>query len=233
MDIESDAGVETTIEEGSELEAEGVETDDSLSSEESNEDDTVDWKAIAQKEREEKENLKKALVQKRQLRNKKTPVIEPEEDDDEEEDEDSRPVTASDIRKIVTEAVQVASAPSVDTILASMVKDPSKREAVKAIYEGSIRQTGTSDAAIRADLTNAIDLADSKANRIKASEVARKANQPKVPSLAGSGADKGKDPSPHKFSDEQVKRLTASAKAIGADPATFIANAWKNASGLK
>lgn len=226
MDDESNAGVEITVEAGSELETEeGVEAEGSVRSADT-EDDT-DWKAIAEKQIADNENLKKALTQKRQLRNKVT--TSPETEEESEEDDEDRPATIADIRKVVSEAV--ATKPSIDAVLAEKVSDPLKRTAVRAIYEGRIRQTGTSDEAIRADIDAALAIADSHKLRKTNEELKRAANQPKIPPMAGAGADRAPDPKSHKFSDEQVKNLTATAVAIGADPKKFIEQSWKNQQG--
>lgn len=226
MDDESDAGVELD-EVGSDLD-EGVEEDESLSSEDS-EDDT-DWKAVAEKERERAENYKTALTQKRQLRPKRTP--EPAAESEEEDDDESRPATVADIKRVVAEAVvQPSTQKSIDSVLAEKVKDPSKREAVKAIYEGRIRQTGTSDDAIRADIDAALAIADAHKLRKTGEEMARARQQDTTPPLGGSGSDRGSGKKAHKFSDEQVKDLTERATRLGQDPAKFIAAAWKNQSG--
>lgn len=222
MDDESNAGVETTDLEGSDEDTdEGVEADESLSSGDS-EDDT-DWKAEFEQAAKERDNYKTALDQKRQLR-KKVPTQEIEEGSDEE----TRPATVADIRKIVTEQTATVSA---DTILSGMVKDDSKRKLVKLYYETRIRQTGTSDEAIKADLQAALDLADAKRLRKTVSEVARVNGQDKPIPMNGSGSDRGDGKKDHKFSADQVKDLTARAQRIGVDPKKFIAEAWKNQNG--
>lgn len=224
MDDESDAGVEAD-EEGSVLE-EGVEADESVSSADS-EDDT-DWKAVAEKAKAEAENYKTALDQKRQLRHKpaSAPVVEEDESDDD------APLTKGEFRKMLHEEVTpVIAQNKVDSVLEKMVTDPAKREVVKLFYETRIRQTGTSDEAIRADIDAALAIADSHKLRKTNEELKRKANQAKTPPSAGSGSDKDPGPKTHKFSAEQEKTLTETAKRIGQDPKKFIEAAWKNQQG--
>lgn len=218
MDIESNAGVETD-EEGSDLD-EGVEADESLSSEDSETDDT-DWKAEFDKEHERAENYKTALTQKRQLRKKPEPVVE---EDPAEDDDDDKPLTRSEFLRMQGES-------KVGSLLETLVPDSNKRQLVKLYYDTRIRQTGTSDDAIRSDLQTAIDLADVKKLRKTTSEMARAANQDKTPPFGGSSSDRAPASKDHKFSADQVKTLTESAKRIGADPAKFIADAWKNQRG--
>lgn len=221
MDDESDAGVdEEVLGAGDDT---GVEEDESLSSDDSQDD--TDWKAMADKLKEERDNYKTALDQKRQLRKKPpTPVVV--EEDQGTDDDESRPATVADIRKIVVE--QNAQS-AVDSILSGMVKDPNKREAVKLLYETRIRQTGTSDESIRSDLESALAIAEAPLLRKTSQELARAAQRDTTPSLSGGAADRGPTTRTHKFSADQVKQLTERAKSIGADPEKYIAEAWKNA----
>lgn len=231
MDDESDAGVEAEeaeeVDGGAAIDT-GVEEDESLSSEDSDDDtadveeDEPDWKAIAEQERVKAENYKKALTQKRQLRKQAPKVEEPEENDfEEDEDDESRPITLKDLE--IRDAKK-----TVDSTLSELVKDPEKRKLVKLYYDTRIRQTGTSDDAIRSDLETALDLADVKHLRKTNKEIARTISQDKTPPLGGSGSDRSPAPKGHKFSDEQVRTLTETAKRIGADPKKFIADAYKN-----
>lgn len=220
MDDESDAGVETNLEEGSDLEKTGVEADESLSSEDS--EDEIDWKAEYEKANTEREHYKDALDQKRQLRKKPpTPEVSNEEQDDETEDDDNKPLTRADLR-------QERALEKVDSILAATVTDPDKRKLVRLYYDTRIRQTGTSDDAIRADVDAALAIAEAPKLRKTTEELARIANRDNTPPMQGSSTDRGADRQSHKFSAEQVKELTETATRIGAEPAKFIEQAWKN-----
>lgn len=189
--------------------------------------DDTDWEAEYKKAVEERDNYKTALTQKRQLRTKA-----PETKEDDEED-DSKPLTRGDIRKIISEEVlPVVSGSKVDTILEQKIKDPQKRQYVKFIYENRISQTGTSDEAIQNDLNDALDLADSKVNKKKASETARLLDKKTTLPMNGSESDTTvNEQKNHKFSAEQVKALTEKALAQSADPQKFIEAAWKNMGG--
>lgn len=224
MDDESEAGVETNLEEGSDLENTGVEADESLGSEDS-EDDT-DWKGLYEKKVEEVGNLKTALTQKRQLRkNPPAPVVEAEStDDNSDEDDDNRPFTVADHRK---ERAQE----KVDSILAATVSNPDKRKLVKLFYDTRIRQTGTSDDAIRADIDAALAIAEAPKLRKTKEELVRVAQRDTTPPLGGSGSDRGSGKQNHKFSADQVKELTIRAQTLGQDPAKFIEQTWKNQQG--
>lgn len=217
------AGVETD-ELGSELD-EGVETDESVSSADS--EDNTDWKAIAEREIEKNENLKKALDQKRQLR--KHATTSSDVVDDSNEDNEDKPLTQKDFERLMQEMVMpVVAGNKVDTILADRIKDPDKRQLVKLYYDTRIRQTGTSDEAIREDIDSAIAIADRyKANKL-AGEIKRVVNKDTTPSLNGSSADRGGDQKGHKFTAEQVKALETQARRINADPKIFIEKAWQN-----
>lgn len=226
MDEESNAGVETEEEMGADLQDEGVEEDESLSSEDSETDDT-DWKALYEKEKLEKENYKRSLTQKRQLRKKPEPVVEEEsllDEEEDDEDDDNKPVTRAELRR-------VQSVGTVNSVLNTLVSDPDKRNLVKLYYDTRIRQTGTSEDAIRADLQAALDLADAKKLRKQNSEMSRAANQDTTPPLTGSGSDHAPASKAHKFSDDQVRTLKETAKRIGADPDKFVEQAWKNQQG--
>lgn len=226
MSDELDAGVEEEV-----LGAgddEGVETEESLSSEDSEGD--TDWKAEfdrvqadLEKTEGERDNYKTALNQKRGLRKKApTPVVETEEDDS--DDDENRPATLADIRK---ERAQE----KVDATLATMVSDPDKRKLVRLYYDTRIRQTGTSDDAIRSDIDAALAIAEAPKLRKTSKELERAAQRDTTPPLGGSGSDRGKDKQNHKFSADQVKVLTDKAKQLGQDPTKFIEQAWKNQQG--
>ncbi len=222
MSDELDAGVEEEIDGGAAIEEdEGVETDESLSSEDS--EGNTDWKALYEKAEAEKENYKTALDQKRQLRKKTLPAVVVEEEVAD-EDDDSRPLTVGDLRKERTND-------KVDTILASTVTDPDKRKLVKLYYDTRIRQTGTSDDAIRSDIDAALAIADASKLRKTNQEMARAALRDTTPPMSGSGSDRGNGKQDHKFSADQVKVLTEKAQALGQDPAKFIEQAWKNQQG--
>lgn len=216
--MEDESTQELNEEVGSDLD-EGVEEDESLSSEDSADD--TDWKAEYEKAAEERENYKTALAQKRQLRKKPEPVVE--ESFEEQADED-KPLTRS-------EFLQMQGESKANSLLESLVPDSDKRKLVKLYYDTRIRQTGTSDDAIRADLETALDLVDVKKLRKTTSELARAANQDKTPPFGGSSSDRASAGKAHKFSNEQVASLTDSAKRLNADPAKFIAEAWKNQQG--
>ena len=185
--------------------------------------DETDWKAVAEHERERAENYKKAFTQKRQF-------VKAAQEVEEETDED-KPLTRKELRKVLQEEVTPAlSENKVETALKVMVKDPSKREAVRLIYENRIRQTGTSDEAIRQDVEAALSIADAHKLRKVNAELTRKSNMQTQAPLNGSSADRGVDKKNHQFSDAQVKSLTETARRLGADPTKFIEQAWKNQS---
>ncbi len=193
-----------------------VEKQDSGASAES--EDSTDYKALYEKEAEKAENYKTALNQKRQLRNK--PAVE----EFEEEADDDRPLTRKDLQAALT---PVFAENKVEAAL-SAIKDPEKRKLVKFYYDNRIRQTGTSDEAIKNDVEAALAIADGKRLLKVNAELTRKSNMQSVPSMAGSSSDKDVPAGAHKFTAEQVKSLTATAVRIGADPAKFIEQTWKN-----
>lgn len=180
------------------------------------------------KKDEEISNYKKALTQKRGLRNKPAESAEVVVPDNEGDDDGDAPVTRNDLKEVVQVIQSSQVTTKVDTMLNNLVKDPRKRELVKHYYETRFSQMGTSDDAIQSGITDAIDLVDSKINKKKAEELGRKNMQEHQPPLSGSDADRGAPSRTHKFSDDQVKSLTARAQRLGMDPAKFIAEAWKN-----
>lgn len=202
----------------------GVEADESVSSADS--EDGTDWKALYEKQVTETENYKTALTQKRGLRKAPATVVEEEEVDE------NKPATIGDIRKVLQQEVApIVSQNKVDSVLETAVKDPEKRKLVKLYYETRIRQTGTSDEAVRTDIEAALAIADAHKYRKAASEVARAARRDTTPPMNGSGADRGGDAKGHKFSADQEKVLTATAQRLGQDPKKFIETAWKNSQG--
>lgn len=218
MDKQKEAGVEKTTQEAP-LETEVNESGASADKQ----GEEVNWEEVAKKERERAENYKKAFTQKRQfVKAAQEEVAETEEDED-------KPLTRRDLQKVLRETVTPVFAENkVESTLKDLVKDPAKREAVKAIYENRIRQTGTSDEAIRQDIEAALDLADAHKLKKENAELTRKSNMQTQTSLSGSSSDRGSDIKTHKFSDTQIAELTARAKSTGQDPAKFIEQVWKN-----
>lgn len=218
---QSNAGVDSEM--GADLDL-GVEEGDSVSSAES--EDNTDWKAIAEKAQQEADNYKTALQQKRQLRTRAPEsIVEP----DENEQDDNRPVTVGEMRQMLQEEVlPVVASNKVDAALTSMVSDPEKRKLVKLYYDTRIRQTGTSDDAIRSDIQAAISIADGQKLRKASAEIDRANNNSRALPTGGSSADRGLPSKDHAFSKEQVAQLTEKAKSIGEDPATFIKKTWEN-----
>ncbi len=214
MSEKDNAGVEIKGQEGTDLDT-GVKKPESSAQE-------PDWKAIAEKERQEKENYKKALTQKRQFLNKQ-PIdeIEPEEDED-------KPLTRKDIRSILQEeVVPVITSNKEDQLLTSKVSDPAKREAVKAILENSIRRTGTSEQAISSDIDKALAIADSHRLHVVNQELARKIeNKPQDKSSEGGSNEK--DIEVDKIDPQLRKSLEDRAKFLKVDPKKFIEQYTQN-----
>ena len=191
-----------------------------------NKEDATDWKAMAEKMTEERDNYKKALSQKRQLRGK-TPISGVEQE--ETATEEDKLLNA--VRQVINEdVVPLVQANKVDTELERLVKDPNKRAVVKFNYENRIRQMGTSDDAIRNDLAAALALTDASKLKVENSELTRKANMQQEKPISGPSNEAPAPSKTHKFSTDQVARLTETARRLGADPAKFIENAWKNQS---
>lgn len=187
--------------------------------------DETDYKSLLQEALEREQNYKTALQQKKAFVKQNKEVVEESDDED-------APLTRKDLKRVLREEITpVIAENKVETLLKEIVKDPSKRELTKHYYENRIRQTGTSDDAIRSDIQESLDLIDSKVNRKKITEIARVNMQQKQPVLGGSAADRGVEVKNHKFSDEQVKNLQEKAKALGADPKKFVEDAWKNQRG--
>ncbi len=181
-----------------------------------------DYKALYEKAWAERENYRRALNEKRQLRNRK-PDVEIEVEDELEED---KPLTRKDLELAIA---PIVAQNGIKTVLGEMVKDPDKRKLVELYYETRIRQTGTSDEDIRRDIAAALDMADAERLRKVNAELMRKKDMTDTtPTTAGGSADRGADRKNHGYSDKQIEALTERARAIGADPAKFIENTWKN-----
>ncbi len=216
-----DAGVDETVEGA--VDKTGVEAEDSgAPQDQQDETEKAVLEAELEKVKLERDNYKIALDQKRQLRKPPQEVVPA---DDEAED---APVTRKDLKEVVDVIQGSQASAKVETMLNTLVKDPKKREIVKHYYETRFSQMGTSDAAIQSGLTDALDLVDSKINKKRVEELARKNMQEHQAPLSGSDADRGAPSKTHKFSADQVKVLTERAKAMNADPAKFIEQAWKN-----
>ena len=199
----------------------GVEADSSGAPQ--NNQDNTDWKALYTQAHTEAENYKTALSQKRQIVNKQAdPVVEPEDD---------KPLTRADIQNVIAETITpIVAQNKVDVELEKQVTDPEKRKLVKLYYETRVRQMGTSDDAIRNDISAALAIADAQKLRKAATEIKRKTDMQTSPNLSGSSSEPIQQSKNHKFSDQQIATLTARAKALGMEPTKFIEQTWRNQS---
>lgn len=214
-----DETIEQGIDSGSGAGADtGVEEASSAGSE-----DSTDWKALFDKEHERAENYKTAFSQKREFVRKGAadPVVD--------ETEDNKPITRSELRQALQEdIVPIIAQNKVDSELEKQVTDPEKRKLVKLYYETRVRQMGTSDDAIRQDISAALAIADAQKLRQASAEITRKQSMQTSPNLSGSSSEPPAQSRNHKFSDQQVASLTARATSLGMDPAKFIEQAWRN-----
>ena len=127
----------------------GVKAEDSGAPQ--NQEDNTDWKILYEQAHTDAENYKQALTQKRQLLNKEPPVAD---------DEGDKPLTRADLQQAISETVVPIVAQSrIDVELEKQVPDPEKRKLVKLYYETRVRQMGTSDDAIRSDISAALAIA--------------------------------------------------------------------------
>ena len=187
------------------------------------EKDNTDWKALFEKADAERTNYKNALTQKREfVKAGVTDVVD---------DEDEKPLTRADLRKVVSEeVVPLVAQNKVDMELEKQVSDPEKRKLVKLYYETRVRQMGTSDDAIRNDISAALAIADAQKLKQASAEIKRKQDMQTSPNLSGSSSEPAQQSKNHKFSDQQVAALTARAKALGMEPTKFIEQTWRNQS---
>lgn len=179
------------------------------------EQDTTDWKAIA-------ENYKRAFTEKRDfIKGKKT--------QDADEDDESKPLTRKDIADIIAQSVApLVTTSREDSLLSQRVIDPAKRVYVKQLLESRIVRTGTSDEDIANDIADAIAMADRKKTEQTIAELKRAAdNKPHAPN-AGSSMEKPAEQKQYKWTAEQARALEARAKTLGVDPERFKKDAWDN-----
>jgi len=215
--------MEKTNEAGVKIDDQGAPLDTGVKAEDSgapqNQQDNTDWKALYTQAHTEAENYKTALSQKRQIVNKADPV------------EDDKPLTRADLQQAVSESVVPIIAQSkVEQELERQVTDPEKRKLVKLYYETRVRQMGTSDDAIRNDISAALAIADAQKLKQASAEIKRKQDMQTSPNLSGSSSEPSQQSKNHKFSDQQVAALTARAKALGMEPTKFIEQTWRNQS---
>lgn len=214
MDKTEEAAVESDL--GGEVNT-GVESDSGAGIEK----DNTDWKALYDKEHNRAENYKEAFSKKREF--VKAGAAEVVEEDDD------KPIRRSELRKEIVEAVTPLVAQNkVDSELERQVTDPEKRKVVKLYYETRVRQMGTSDDAIRQDISAALAIADAQKLKNASAEITRKKTMTTSPPLAGSASEGQQVSKNHKFSDTQVASLTAKAKNLGMDPTKFIEQTWRN-----
>lgn len=216
MDETNEAGVEA--EESRAPETDGVEAEGSVSSADAQDD--TNWEEIAN-------NYKAALQQKRQLRNH-VPTPELEEQDD------SKPLTRKDIEEIISQkVVPLVSTSKEDMLLTQKISDPSKREYVKQLLATRIVRTGTSEEDIKADIEDAIAMADRKKTDKTIAELRRAANnRPQAPS-AGSSSDSAPEQKQYKWTKEQASALEKKARQLNVDPEKFKKDVWENQSKTK
>lgn len=218
MEENLDASVDSEL--GAELEESGVEAGESEAPQ--IEQDTTDWKAVAEAEAEKAKNYKLALTQKRQLRNTPPPVVEEEIDED-------KPLTRREFQELFqSTVVPLVSASKEDDILKSKVTDPAKRAYVKQLLESRIVRTGTSDQDVENDIEEAIWMADRKKVIKQNEELRRAANNRPHPPAAGSSSEKPLEQKHYKWTAEQSRALEAKAQILGIDPEKFKKDAWEN-----
>lgn len=218
MDENQEAGVEAEDSQAPE-DGQVVETDTEGAT--AQEEDSTDWKAIAEAEREKAENYKLALTQKRQLLGKIPPTPPEEEDED-------APLTKKDFARLLNETVVPLVTTSKEDSLLQKIVDPAKRLYIKQLLETRIVRTGTSDEDIQNDIDAALAIADSKKKDKVISELARAAqNKPPVPS-AGPSTEKPLEQKQYKWTAEQARALDARAKILNVDPEKFKKDAWDN-----
>lgn len=214
MDTESNAGVDSGSGAGAEQEL--IDEQGAPLAQE----DNTDWKAIAEAEREKAENYKKALTQKRQLRNLPQ---EPMEDDDD------KPLTRKDIQNLLREeVVPLVATSKEDSLLSNKITDPAKRAYVKQLLETRVVRTGTSEQDILEDIDAALAIADSKKKDRTIAELARAAdNRPAAPASAGGQADRGVEKKAYAWSTEQARALEAKAVSMNLDPEKYKKDVWE------
>ena len=199
MSEKDDAGVETKV----------VGADDSGVKEEGHEssEHDIDYQALYLKEVEEKENYKKALTQKRQLRKK------PEEETVVEDEDENKPLTRKDLQEVASTMV----AQSKEEQLLAGITDVNKRNLVKFHLENSIKRTGNSEA----DLAKALAITDAPKLQKINKELARAAeNKPSSNSSAGGSSEKTIEKTT--IAPELKIALENKAKKLGVDPKKFI-----------
>lgn len=187
------------------------------------EQDNTNWEELYKAEHDRAENYKEAFSKKREFvkKGETDPVVE--------ETEDNKPITRSELSKAIVETITpIVAGSKVDQELEKQVKDPEKRKLVKLLYETRVRQMGTSDDAIRNDISAALAIADAHKLRNATAEITRKQNMQQTPPLNGSSSEPAPQTKNHKFSEQQVAALTQRAKNLGMEPQKFLEQAWRN-----
>lgn len=184
----------------------------------------TDYKALLEKEIEEKEQWKEAaLINKRKLK-KTDSAEEAPEIQNETEDERIERMAHAVSAKVVTTVTE-------DSLLKNKIADPEQRKLVKFYLENKIVRTGTSEEALESDIETALILASGKKAIIENKELKRmQANDSRVTPAAGSSADRGVERKPHQWTPEQAKMLEEKARALRIDPEKFKIDSWNNRS---
>lgn len=175
-----------------------------------------DWKELLRLEREgrlkaerDRDNYREGLLNEKRRNRSSEDDIDPEDDE--------QPLKRKDLRDVIE---PIIGQTRVDSILASVVTDPTKRAYVKDLYEHRIQRTGTSEETIRADLETALDLADSKKLRKENSEIKRmnENNRTYIPPNGGGGGGGGggtRTTKAHEWTPQQEEVLERRAQSIG------------------
>lgn len=183
----------------------------------------VDWKNLLHIEREgrltaerDRDSYKGGVTR---LEDENKRLRKGREDHEEgEDDSEDKPITRRDLKEVID---PIIGQNRVDSILNTLVTDPSKRAYVRDLYENRIRRTGTSDDAIRSDIDTAIDLADSKKLRKENGEIKRMNdnNRIYVPPADGGGNRGGGGgdfkAKTHEWTPQQEAALEQRAQSIG------------------
>jgi len=151
-------------------------------------------KADNAKLEEERNNYKEGLLNLK----KKTKSID---------EVDIEKLVADSVAKAIQPLQETVIKPSVDRILDSITDNPSKKELIKYHYENSIKQSGTSEQAIREDIENALMIADKKALKRNLEELSLSVKNRANISGQGSGSTAKPDVKKEVLTNEQIDAL--------------------------
>jgi len=185
----------------------------------------IDYRAEAEKLRVERDNYKRAFLQKKEF------VRKGAQDTGEEDAGVDNTDEVAD--KVVQRLAPMFTRNAVDEELRRLTSNPDEQDLIREHYEYSINKTGLDPTSVRRDLEKARVLANAPriiSERNEAARAAANAKKPDPLAGGGTGSEREQKPREHGWTADQVKEMNKLHLAATGKPMTDeqIKKAWEN-----